>query len=59
MLAACVLALFNGRPVTDYWPLALPIADQEIALAIWLLVKGFPATPPPTPATTAAAPALR
>jgi hypothetical protein len=28
--------------VTGYWPLALPIAVQEIAVALWLLVKGLP-----------------
>jgi hypothetical protein len=41
MLAACMLALFSDRAVTEYWTLALPIAVQEITLAAWLLVKGL------------------
>lgn len=41
MLAACVLALTNGNPVTSYVPLAAPIGVQELVLAVWLLVKGF------------------
>ena len=41
MLAACVLALFSDTPVTGHKLLALPIAVQEIALALWLIVKGF------------------
>lgn len=38
---ACLLALFGHRPVTTYVLLALPIAAQEIVLAVWLLTKGF------------------
>jgi len=38
---ACLLALFSNRPVTGYTLLILPIAVQEMALAIWLLVKGL------------------
>ncbi|MEO7397579.1 MAG: DUF4386 domain-containing protein, partial [Ilumatobacteraceae bacterium] len=41
MMTACMLALFSNNPVTGYTLLILPIALQEIVLAIWLLVKGF------------------
>jgi len=41
MMTACLLALFSGTPVTGYTLLILPIAVQEIVLAVWLLVKGF------------------
>jgi len=38
---ACVLSLFSGNPITSYIPLAAPIFLQEMALAVWLIVKGF------------------
>ena len=40
-LLACLLALFGHHPVTSYVPLVLPIAAQEIVLAVWLIAKGF------------------
>jgi hypothetical protein len=45
MLGACLSALFSGNAVTSYTPLILPIAVQEIVLAVWLIGRGFrPAT---------------
>lgn len=41
MLTACLLALFSNSPVTGYTLLILPIAVQELVIAVWLLVKGF------------------
>ncbi len=40
-LVACLLALFDHHPVTTYVFLMLPIAAQEIVLAVWLITKGF------------------
>jgi hypothetical protein len=41
MLVACLLALFSGKPVTGYVSLVIPIAVQEMVLAVWLIIKGF------------------
>ncbi len=62
MMIAAVLAVYSDTPVTGYVLLAAPIGLQEMALALWLLLKGFrtshtlPSTSPgpadDTPATT-------
>lgn len=41
MLTACIMASFSGKPITGYVALVLPIALQEMVLAIWLIAKGL------------------
>ncbi len=40
-IVAWSLALFSHRPLTTYTIVLLPIAVQEMVLAVWLIAKGF------------------
>jgi hypothetical protein len=55
MLIACLEAAFSDTPVTSYTTLVLPIAVQEIALAAWLILRGF--SPRVIPARAVSSPA--
>ena len=54
MITARLLALFTNSPVTGYTLLILPIAVQEMVLAVWLLAIGF--RPPHNPSAAWADP---
>jgi hypothetical protein len=58
MMSACLRALFSDNPVTGYTLLILPIAVQEMVLAVRLLVKDFSPFPHASRASTESSTAL-
>jgi len=50
LIVVWMVALFTHHPMTTYTVLLLPIAVQEMVLAVWLIVRGFssPGAPAPT-----------
>lgn len=58
-LVACLLAWFNHNAMTTYTVIVLPIAVQEMVLALWLIAKGFRPERDPAPRDFESEPILR